>query len=293
MIAQRKELKRKIVEYYDQEAAQYSDLYTLPLLEQEFYPANAVRLEIILDILRSRSARTLLDVGCGSGHPLVRFLRLGFDAYGLDFSPMMVARAKELLAAESLSDARVSFGDIEDASTLPGRTFDAIVATGVFAHNLDESAAFANLRNLLAPGGVALVEFRNALMAMFSINRYSAGFFWNELLQGERLPEPLREAARSFLSEKFGTQVESVGKRRDIEYTDILANFHNPLTLGDLLAGHGLKLKAIHYYHFHAAPPHLEKEHKDQFWTQSLKLERGTDWRSMFLCSAYVAEITK
>src|SRR5262249_32315220 len=130
-------------------------------------------------------------------------------------------------------------------------------------------------------------------MALFSINRYSADFFWNDLLQGDRLPEPLREAARSFLSSKFDVEVQSVGNRREIEYSDILVNYHNPLSLNKLLARYGLKLVKIHYYHFHAAPPHLEKAHKEQFWKESLKLERGDDWRAPFLCSAYVAEIVR
>jgi hypothetical protein len=102
----------------------------------------------------------------------------------------------------------------------------------------------------------------------------------------------LREAARAYLSEKFDTKVQSVGKERSIEYSDILARFHNPLTIGDTLAAQGLKLNKIHYYHYHAAPPHLEKAHKSEFWEASLKLERTDDWRGMFLCSAFVAEIT-
>jgi SAM-dependent methyltransferase len=287
------QIKQKVIEYYDQEAKNYSDLYTVAHMDQEFYPANAVRLEMILDILRGREVKTLLDVGCGSGHPLLRFLKLGFDARGFDFSPKMVEFAQALMKQEGHDPARVTQGDIEKRSTLPQSRFDAVIATGVFAHNLDEAAAFANLRELLADGGVALVEFRNALLALCSLNRYSAPFFWDELLQADQLPQELREATREFLSSKFDTEVRSVGKERSIEFTDILARFHNPLTLGDTAAAHGLKLTNIHYYHYHAAPPHLEKTHKRQFWEESLKLERSNDWRGMFLCSAYVAEFSK
>jgi SAM-dependent methyltransferase len=283
--------KQQVIDYYDQEAARYSDLYTVAKLDQEFYPANAVRLEIILDVLRRRDAKTLLDVGCGSAQPLLRFLDLGLDARGFDFSPRMVEQAQATLKRHGHDLGRVTSADIERRETLPAGKFDAIVATGVFAHNLDEDAAFANLRDMLSSNGVALVEFRNALMALFSINKYSAPFFWENLLRGDDLPKPLRDAAGAFLSDKFGTQVESVGKKRNIEYADILARFHNPLTLGGSLAAHGLKLERVYYYHYHAAPPHLEKEHKRQFWEESLKRERTDDWRAMFLCSAFVAQI--
>jgi SAM-dependent methyltransferase len=287
------EAKKKIIEYYDQEAKSYSDLYTIPLMQQEFYPANSVRLDIIVDRLRAYKVKNVLDVGCGSGYPLLRLLTLGFDAHGFDFSPKMVEFAQRLLQEKNQDARRVTRGDIEQRSTLPDRRFDAVIATGIFPHNLDEPSAFKNLSNLLAEGGVAFVEFRNALLSLSSLNRYSAPFFWDELLQGENLPEPLRGEAKAFLAAKFDTSVSSVGKERAIEYTDILARFHNPLTLDALVAPHGLKISKIHYYHYHAAPPHLEKLHKEQFWKESLKLERSNDWRGMFLCSAYVAELTR
>ena len=258
--------KDRVVAYYDQEAAQYDKLYTSESGAHEFYPANAVRLEIIVDLLREHAASSVLDVGCGSGQPLLRFLNEGHDASGFDFSPKMVEVAQAALREAGQDPDRAFLGDIETRSTLPAGPFDAVVATGVFPHNLDDAAAYSNLRDLLAPDGVALVEFRNVLMSMFSINRYCAPFFWDELLQADALPERLREATRDFLGAKFDTPVESVGAQRQIEYSDILARFHNPLTLGNELEREGLLLERLHYYHWHAAPPHLEKTHKDEFW---------------------------
>jgi hypothetical protein len=89
------------------------------------------------------------------------------------------------------------------------------------------------------------------------------------------------------------TPVESVGAPRSIEYTDILARFHNPLTLDTTLRSHGLTMADTHYYHWHAGPPHLESRHKGAFWQSSLERERSRDWRGMFMCSAFVAEIRK
>jgi SAM-dependent methyltransferase len=283
--------KQRVIAYYDQEAARYIDLYRGNRMEREVYPANDVRLEIIVARLRELSVRTVLDIGCGSAGPLVRLLDEGFDARGVDFSEGMVAAARDVLSSAGHDPERASHGDVERRETLPAGPFDAIVATGVFPHNLDDAAAYASLQERLAPQGVALVEYRNALMSLFSLNRYSEPFFWHDLIRGDELPEPLREATRAYLAGTLDTPVESVGKPREIEYGDILARFHNPLTLGDELAARGLALERIHWYHFHAAPPALEREHRVQFWERSLDLEDPADWRGMFLASAFVAEL--
>jgi SAM-dependent methyltransferase len=283
--------KKRVIEYYDQEAEHYIDLYRGDRMEREVYPANDIRLEIIVSRLRELGVRRVLDVGCGSGGPLVRFLEEGFDAVGIDFSTGMVEAAQKVLSEAEQEPDRAAHGDVERAETLPPGPFDAIVATGVFPHNLDDAAAYGSLRARLAPDGVALIEYRNALMSLFSLNRYSEPFFWHDLVRGDDLPEPLRAATREYLAGKFETPVESVGKPREIEYTDILARFHNPLILAGEVGAMGFELQRIHWYHFHAAPPALERENRVPFWERSLALEDPQDWRGAFLASAFVAEL--
>jgi SAM-dependent methyltransferase len=234
--------KQRVINYYNQEAASYIDQYQLPRLEQELYPANGIRLEMLVRILKAFRVRNVLDNGCGSAGPLLRFLREGWDAIGFDFSPEMVNAARENLTAAGADPGRVRVGDVEQVDTLPPGSFDAVVAAGVFPHNLEDRAAYASVRHALSSDGIALVEYRNALMGLFSLNRYSEPFFWHELMNGDALPEELQEATREFLVRKFDTPAESVGRPRTIEYADILTRFHNPLTIGDELASHGLRL---------------------------------------------------
>lgn len=283
--------KERVIAYYDQEAGHYIDLYRGERMEREVYPANDIRLELIVARMRELGVRSVLDVGCGSGGPLVRFLGEGFDAVGVDFSEGMVAAARDVLDDAGLDPGRVSWGDVERADTLSVGPFDALVATGVFPHNLDDAAAYASLRSRLTRDGVAFVEYRNALMALFSLNSYSEPFFWHDLIEADTLPDGLRQATRAYLAEKLDTPVQSVGRPREIEYTNILARFHNPLTLPDEVAAHGFAIERIHWYHFHAAPPALERDHRVEFWERSLALEDPADWRGMFMASAFVAEL--
>src|SRR6516164_6142233 len=63
------------------------------------HSANRFRARIVLTLLERINATRVLDVGCGSGEPLIAMLRQGYDAYGFDLAESMVTRAKENVAA--------------------------------------------------------------------------------------------------------------------------------------------------------------------------------------------------
>lgn len=111
--------KKRLIEYYDQEAPRYIELYRTEHMRQEFYPANVIRLEIVVGRLKARGARRVFDVGCGSGGPLVRFLREGFEARGIDFSLGMVEAARQIVAESGFDPTIAALGDLERSETLP------------------------------------------------------------------------------------------------------------------------------------------------------------------------------
>jgi SAM-dependent methyltransferase len=283
--------KQRVIDYYNQEAAGYIEQYQVPALEQEFYPANDIRLAIVIDRLAHLGCRTVLDIGCGSGGPLLRMLAEGFDARGVDFAPAMVECAKQTLAAAGHDPQRVIAGDIEDMATLPAGRFDAVVATGVFPHNLDDRRAYDSVRQKVAAHGIALIEYRNELMSLASLNTYSYQFFAERLLNLAGMPEELAAAVDAFLADRFAVPPVDRERGKKVRYSDILARFHNPLTLGSELGTHGFELARLHFYHFHCAPPHFEVSEPRQFRSASLALENPSDWRGYFLASAFVAEL--
>jgi hypothetical protein len=95
----------------------------------------------------------------------------------------------------------------------------------------------------------------------------------------------------AFLADRFSVAPPERERGKAVQYDQILARFHNPLTIGADLAAHGFALDGLHFYHFHCAPPHFEASHQRAFRSASLALENPADWRGHFLASAFVAEL--
>ena len=100
-------------------------------------------------------ARSILDVGCGTGLHLQAFTDLGFEVEGVELSPDMLA-----VARHRVPTARLHEGDMR-AFRL-GRRFDAVVclfsAIGYMTTLADLAAALATMGDHLVDGGVLLVE---------------------------------------------------------------------------------------------------------------------------------------
>ena len=172
-------------DFYDQEAQNYKKMYEPGY---EHYPANLIRLKLIIKRLNENKARKILDVGCGTAIPMIKLLKQGFDVEGFDYSKHMVEFGKFELESAKYSSNRVFHADLENNKTMPKRKFDGILALGVFPHIKKEKVALRNIKNCLTKNGKTYIEFRNELFAAFSMNKYSADFFLNELIELEKLP---------------------------------------------------------------------------------------------------------
>ena len=71
--------KEKSKEYYDQVPHTYKQMY-----EDNYdkYPANLIRLKLLIRKLKEKNTKTVLDVGCGTCAPMIKLLKEGFvDIY--------------------------------------------------------------------------------------------------------------------------------------------------------------------------------------------------------------------
>ena len=117
------------------------------------YAGEAARLT---ELIRARnpSARTLLDVACGTGKHL-EALRSEFEVEGVDIDEGLLAIARGRLGSVPLHTADMRDFDL-------GRRFDAVTclfsAIGHVADGDELDAAVASMARHLEPGGVLIVE---------------------------------------------------------------------------------------------------------------------------------------
>lgn len=132
--------------------------YALPQLYDALYSfkdyaGEAARLG---ELIRARnpSARTLLDVACGTGRHLEALLA-EFEVEGLDIDEGLLAIARGRLGSVTLHTADMRDFDV-------GRRFDAVTclfsAIGHVAGGDELDAAVASMARHLEPGGVLIVE---------------------------------------------------------------------------------------------------------------------------------------
>ncbi len=282
--------KEYVKKYYDQEASDYIKMYQS---DYNKYPANAIRLNIIVNRLIENKTNTLLDIGCGTCGPLIRFLKEGINCKGIDFSNDMIKVGKENLSKEGLDPDLITLADLEN-DPLPTETFDAAIALGVFPHVENEKDSLLRMKKKLNKNGKVFIELDNEIFSAFTLNKYSLDFFLNKLIDLDTLPENLKTEVIQFFELKFSANNMPVDEKGKISFLNILRKFHNPLTIEkDLFEPCGFKVDKIHFYHFHALPPIFEDKFPELFKKLSLNMENSDDWRGYLMASAYVVEATK
>lgn len=106
----------------------------------------------------SREARTILDLGCGTGMLTVTLAGQDRKVTGLDPSPVMLAFARARDGAE-----RVEW-HVGDSAAAPAEHFDLVVMTGNVAQHIPDTDWTRTLRDLRArmrPGSTLSFETRN------------------------------------------------------------------------------------------------------------------------------------
>lgn len=256
------------------------------------YPANHFAFRQVISAMREAridkksGAPRLLEVGIGHGNAISIFSSAGYDVWGFDNDPTMVAKSQGKFHDLGLPASRVKWGDVEDSLSLSKFDaeggFDSVLAMGVLPHVTHERVALENMRQLLKPGGTVFVECRNKLFSLVTFNRFTYEFIMDDLL-GD-VSGPVRDAADEFLKSRLDTDIPARPSGHEPKY-------HNPLTIDQTFLDAGFTNVQIMPFHYHAAMPRFEKPLAEAFRAESIALENEpSGWRGLFLCSAFVVQ---
>jgi 2-polyprenyl-3-methyl-5-hydroxy-6-metoxy-1,4-benzoquinol methylase len=138
----------RIEEHFDERAATYHNPVTDFMGERE--------LRVIRRFVPEGSK--VLDYGCGTGRTTMDHLRRGCDVTAYDLSREMLAVA-ERRAAKAGYAAELT----ADESTLVGRTWPIVTCIGVLDYYPDPLPLLRTLSGYLAPGGLLVATYPNAL----------------------------------------------------------------------------------------------------------------------------------
>src|SRR5262249_2432390 len=108
------------------------------------------------------AGKAVLDLGCWDGYWSFYAERRGAGhVLASDDASQNWSGSRGLLLARRLLGSRVEVDlglSVYEAAARLGRRFDVVLCLGLYYHLPDPFLAFAQVRHLLAPGGVAVVE---------------------------------------------------------------------------------------------------------------------------------------
>lgn len=152
-------------------------------------------LQHILDILHELNAgRDGVDIGCGNGYFTRSLKKAGYDVVGVDLSPQMLNRAKEVSLQEGVS---VEFFLADIAKLKLNRKVDFAIAVNDCINYVPKNklkCAFNHVKLALKKGGVFIFDIsseyklKNILANnLFAEDREKVTYLWFNTLKDDRV----------------------------------------------------------------------------------------------------------
>ena len=139
---------------FDKWALSYDRSWINPFV---FDPSRRACVEEILRWQRGRKAKTytVLDVGCGTGRLLARLAadENATQLVGLDYSPVMVEKFAEKIAASPAPDRLTAVHADSERLPFADASFDILTCCNSFHHYPNQAAVLAEFRRVLRPRG--------------------------------------------------------------------------------------------------------------------------------------------
>lgn len=165
-----------------------------PELYNRFQRYRGEPVELILDRLPVASDDTIADFGCGTGEYTVELARRAAPdghATGIDSSPAMIARARELLATlDRQLASRVSFVEGDFRTVVDENCYSIIFSNAALQWALDHREILTRWFRALKPGGRMVIQMpsNHEEMAQTTLVAMAADSAWRSLVGDLQTP---------------------------------------------------------------------------------------------------------
>jgi SAM-dependent methyltransferase len=229
----------KVFDHY----AQYYDL----LYSVKNYEAEADYVSSLIQKFR-RGARSMLDIGCGTGSHGFHFAQRDYDVTGVDLSPKMISLANQKKAQKGITNISFEQGDIR--SLRLGREFDVVVSLfhvmNYLTKTKDMAAGFATAVDHIKAGGLFIFDSWYGPAVLSDLPKVGVRRFENDRTKVTRLAEPTLHPNRNVVDVSYEMIVQEKGSAEIavIKETHAVRYFFQPEIEG-LLEGLGVEILAV------------------------------------------------
>ncbi len=130
----------------------------LPDEAKELVPKSQVHyahmMRLLARLVPRDGGRRLLDFGCGSGGFLLEARKAGFDVYGQELN-------RDLASYVTATYGILTYQGLISSPELAGERFNVVISSQVFEHLLDPRQTLCDIKRLLDPPGMVLIEVPN------------------------------------------------------------------------------------------------------------------------------------
>lgn len=235
--------------------AQYYDL----LNRTKNYEEEA---EIIHRIISggSKSAKTILDLGCGTGAHAVQLATLGYSLDGVDQSPDMLIQAANNKQRQTPEiSERLTFHEGDVCNIRIGRLFDVVMSlfhvTSYQTTNSALSYFFNTARSHLAEGGIFIFDFWYGPTVLSQKPEVRVREIADDLIKVVRTSTPTLYPRTNIVDVRFDIKVLNIkqGDTTDIEEIHSMRYLFEP-ELENLLHQAGFKIDNMFEWETDKAP---------------------------------------
>lgn len=237
--------QQSIVDQFTRQAGPFA---TAPSIKDE------AALRLVVEFSEAGPSDTVLDVACGPGLLACAFARVVAHVTGIDLTPAMLERARQLQRERGLTNLTWDEGDVLPLP-YPDAAFSVVVSRFAFHHLLEPGAVLREMQRVCTAGGtVMVVDSAPAPDTAAAFNRMERlrdpshvralpPAEHRELFRGAGLPEPRQTAYRlegeleALLARSFPNPGDAEVIRR--LFRDSLAD--DALGIGTYRVGHDIR----------------------------------------------------